>query len=103
VEAAPVLKVYVMTTITLRMKNLWGCYPDTMWYLHHKYLRRKLTLLTKGLNPKIALIDGTYSLNGHGPLYGEEVKADLVITANKPVVVDTFSAAPRGILVQIKR
>jgi uncharacterized protein (DUF362 family) len=88
-----------MTTITLRMKNLWRCYPDTMRYLHHKYLRWKLTLLTKVLNLKIALTDGPYSLNGHGPLYGEKVKADLVITANNPVVADTFCAALKGILV----
>ncbi len=37
----PVLKVHVMTTITLRMKNLWGCYPDAMRCLHHTDLARK--------------------------------------------------------------
>ena len=28
--SVPVLKVHVMTSVTLSMKNLWGCYPDTM-------------------------------------------------------------------------
>lgn len=86
-----------MTTIRLRMKNLWGCYPDTMQCLHHKYSSLKLTLLTKMLNPKIALIDGSYSLNGHGPLNGEEEKADLLIAANNPVIADTFGAGTLGI------
>lgn len=95
--SVPVLKVHVMTTVTLSMKNLWGCYPDTMRCLHHKYLSRKLTLLTKVLKPKIVLIDGTYALNGHGPLYGEAVKADLLITTNNPVVADTFGAVIMGI------
>lgn len=95
--SVPVLKVHVMTIVTLSMKNLWGCYPDTMRCLHHKYLSRKLTLLTKVLKPKIVLIDATYALNGHGPMYGEAVKADLLITANNPVVADTFGAAIMGI------
>ena len=95
--SVPVLKVHVMTTITLSMKNLWGCYPDTMRCLHHKYLSRKLPLLTKIINPKIILIDGTYALNGHGPMYGEAVKANLLIAANNPVVADAFGAAIMGI------
>lgn len=95
--SVPVLKVHVMTMVTLSMKNLWGCYPDTMRCLHHKYLSRKLTLLTKVLDPKIVLIDGMYALNGHGPMYGEAVKADLLIAANNPVVADAFGSAIMGI------
>ena len=97
VISVPVLKVHVMTMITLSMKNLWGCYPDTMRCLHHKYLSRKLTLLTKVIKPKVVLIDGTYALNGHGPMYGEAVKADLMIAANNPVVADAFGTAIMGI------
>ena len=95
--SVPVLKVHVMTLVTLSMKNLWGCYPDTMRCLHHKYLSRKLTLLTRVLDPKIVLIDGTYALDGHGPMYGEAVKADLIIAADNPVVADAFGSAIMGI------
>jgi uncharacterized protein (DUF362 family) len=95
--SVPVLKVHVMTTITLSMKNLWGCYPDTMRCLHHKYLSRKLALLTKVLNPKIVLIDGTYALNGHGPMYGEAVKVNLLMAANNPVVGDSLGSTIMGI------
>jgi len=95
--SVPVLKVHTMTQVTLSMKNLWGCYPDPMRCLHHKNLSRKLTLLTKILNPKIALIDGTFALNGHGPMYGEAVKANLLIAANNPVVADSFGTAIMGI------
>lgn len=95
--SVPVLKVHVMTNITLSMKNLWGCYPDTMRGLHHKYLSRKLTLLTKVIKPKLVLIDGTYALNGHGPMFGEAVRAYLLIAANNPVVADAFGTAIMGI------
>jgi uncharacterized protein (DUF362 family) len=95
--SVPVLKVHANTIITLSMKNLWGCYPDTMRCLHHKYLSRKLTLLTKVLNPKLVVIDGTYALNGHGPMFGDAVKADLILAANNPVVADAFGTTIMGI------
>jgi uncharacterized protein (DUF362 family) len=95
--SVPLLKVHVMTNVTLSMKNLWGCYPDTMRCLHHKYLSRKLALITRALNPQLVLIDGTYALDGHGPLYGTPVKTDLVLAANNPVVADTLGSALMGI------
>lgn len=91
--SVPVLKVHVMTTVTLSMKNLWGCYPDTMRCLHHKDLSRKLPLITKSLNPQIVLIDGTYALDGHGPMYGTPVETNLLLSANNPVVADALGSA----------
>jgi len=95
--SVPVLKVHVMTGVTLSIKNLWGCYPDTMRCLHHKHLSYKLALITKKLNPKLILIDGTYALDGHGPMYGEAKKTDLLISSNNPVVADSLGAAIMGI------
>lgn len=95
--SVPVLKVHAMTTVTLSMKNLWGCYPDTMRCLHHKHLSRKLTLLTKILDPRIALIDGTYALDGHGPMYGKAKKTNLILAANNPVVADAFGTSVMGL------
>lgn len=95
--SVPVLKVHVMTGVTLSIKNLWGCYPDTMRGLHHKHLSRKLALITKMLNPKLVLIDGIHSLDNHGPMYGEAKKTDLIISSNNPVVADSLGAAIMGI------
>lgn len=91
--SAPVLKVHAMTNVTLAMKNLWGCYPDTMRGLHHSHLAEKLTLITKKVNPKLILIDGTYALDNHGPMYGTAKKADLLISADNPVVSDALGTA----------
>jgi uncharacterized protein (DUF362 family) len=89
----PVLKVHVMTGVSLGLKNLWGCYPDAMRCLHHQDLDRKLTLMAKILNPKITIIDGLYALDGHGPMYGEPVKTDLLLMSNNVVVADALGAA----------
>jgi uncharacterized protein (DUF362 family) len=95
--SVPVLKVHVMTTVSLSIKNLWGCYPDTMRCLHHQNLSRKLTLITKTLNPRLIIIDGIYALDGHGPMYGVAKKANLLISSNNPVVADSLGTAVMGI------
>ena len=94
--SVPVLKVHVMTTVTLSMKNLWGCYPDTMRCLHHQNFNYKIALITKLLNPKVVVVDGIYALDGHGPMYGVAKKTDLIISSNNPVVADSLGAAIMG-------
>ena len=95
--SVPVLKVHVMTGVTLSIKNLWGCHPDAMRCLQHQNFNYKITLITKLLNPKIVVIDGIYALDGHGPMYGEPVKMNLILAANNPVVADALGAGIMGI------
>lgn len=95
--SVPVLKVHVMTGVTLSIKNLWGCYPDTMRGLHHKDLSHKLALISKRLNPKLAIIDGIYALDGHGPMFGEARRTDLILSSNNPVVADSLGSNIMGI------
>ncbi len=90
--SVPTLKVHVITGVSLGLKNLWGCYPDTMRGLYHQNLGYKLALLAKFLNPKITIIDGLYGLDGHGPMFGETVKMNLIIVSNNVVVADTIGA-----------
>ena len=95
--SVPVLKVHVMTGVTISIKNLWGCYPDTMRCLHHQNFSHKITLITKLLDPKVVVVDGIYALDGHGPMYGEAKKTDLILSSNSPVVADSLGAAIMGI------
>jgi len=98
--SVPVLKVHVMTKVSLSLKNSWGCFPDTMRALQHQNLSLKLALIAKYLKPRIILIDGTYALNKHGPMYGEPVNSNLVIVADNTVVADTIGAMVMGFLPQ---
>jgi len=95
--SVPVLKVHVMTGVSLSLKNLWGCNPDTMRCLHHQDLDRKLALMAKLLNPKITVIDGLYALYGHGPMFGDPLKTDLILASNNVVVADTLGASIMGV------
>ncbi len=100
--SVPTLKVHVMTTVSLSLKNLWGCVPDTMRCLQHQNLIYKLSLIAERLKPKMVVIDGTYALDKHGPMYGEAVKSNLVMVADNPVAADALGArilgfSPQGI------
>jgi len=92
-----VLKVHAMTDVSLGIKNLWGCHPDPMRCLEHQNLGHKLALITSTLKPAITIIDGTYGLDGHGPMFGVPKRLDLVIVANNPVAADAVGAALMGI------
>lgn len=95
--SVPVLKVHVMTGVSLGLKNLWGCYPDTMRCLYHQDLDRKLALIAKLLDPKITLVDGLFALDGHGPMFGEPRRTDLILTSNNVVVADGLGARIMGV------
>jgi uncharacterized protein (DUF362 family) len=94
--SVPVLKVHVMTTISLSLKNSWGCVPDTMRGMHHQNLSYKLALIASLMKPKIIVVDGTYALNKHGPMYGEPVKTNLVLVADNTVAADALGARLMG-------
>ncbi|MCJ7507045.1 DUF362 domain-containing protein [Candidatus Bathyarchaeota archaeon] len=95
--SAPVLKVHVMTGVSLGLKNLWGCYPDTMRCMHHQNLNSKLALIAESVKPKLVVIDGGYALDGHGPMWGTPTKKDLVLVSNNVVASDASGAALMGI------
>jgi len=94
--SVPVLKVHSMTGVSLSIKNLWGCVPDSMRVMKHQNLSYKLALIASLLKPKIAIIDGTYALDKHGPMYGEPVKTNLVIVADNPVAADVLGTKVMG-------
>jgi uncharacterized protein (DUF362 family) len=94
--SAPVLKVHVITTVSLSLKNSWGCVPDTMRGLTHHNLSYKLALIARLLKPRIVVVDGTYGLNKHGPMFGEPVQMNLVLTANNTLLADALGASVMG-------
>jgi len=94
--SVPVLKVHVMTTVTLSLKNSWGCLPDTMRCLRHQNIGYKLALIAKCLKPKIVVVDGLYALDQHGPMYGTAIKTDLLLIADNTMAADALGARLMG-------
>ena len=93
----PALKVHSMTRVTLALKNLWGCNPDTMRCIYHENLDRKLSLMASLLKPNLVIIDGTYALTDHGPMFGTPIRKNLLIVANNIIVADALGASLMGV------
>ena len=94
--SVPVLKVHVMTTVSLSVKNLWGCCPLDLRLLQHAQLDRKLQLITELTKARFALIDATYGLDKHGPMDGEARHIGRFIAANDLYGVDWITAQMMG-------
>jgi uncharacterized protein (DUF362 family) len=92
----PVLKVHAVTKVSLSIKNLWGCHPDTLRLLDHKNLAEKLILIAKSIHLRFALIDGIYGLNIHGPMDGTPVKIGVIMLGDNPVATDATACRLMG-------
>jgi uncharacterized protein (DUF362 family) len=92
----PVLKVHAVTKVSLSIKNLWGCHPDTLRLLDHKNLEEKLTLIAKSIHLRYALVDGIYGLNVHGPMDGAPVKVGVIMLGDNPVATDATACRLMG-------
>jgi uncharacterized protein (DUF362 family) len=94
--SVPVLKVHAMTTVSLSMKNLWGCYPTDLRLLEHKELDRKLALISRLIKARFGIVDATYGLDKHGPMEGEARFLGKFIASNDLVALDTTCALMMG-------
>jgi len=92
----PVLKVHAMTTVSLSMKNLWGCYPTDLRLLEHKELDRKLTLISRLMKARFGVVDALYGLDGHGPMEGDARLLGKFIASNDLVILDIACARMMG-------
>jgi uncharacterized protein (DUF362 family) len=78
----PVPKTHVMTGVSLGFKNQWGCTPSTMRLREHYDFDRKIVLINKLLKPRLTIMDGTYFLDGAGPMTGDAIPLSLLIVGD---------------------
>ena len=66
----PLFKNHIFTTVSLGMKNLWGCIPDAYRMYHHSQLDHGIVALCKELQPDFSIFDGLIAMRGRGPMEG---------------------------------
>jgi uncharacterized protein (DUF362 family) len=84
----PVMKVHVVVGVSLSLKNMWGCHPDSMRLLDHTHLPERLSLIAEMTNLHLAVIDSIYGLSRRGPMEGDVVNVGGVIVGNNAVATD---------------
>ena len=94
--SVPVLKVHAMTTVSLSIKNLWGCCPQDLRLLEHKDLSRKLALIAELVKARYGIVDATYGLDRHGPMDGDARFLGKFIAADNLWTLDCVCAEIMG-------
>lgn len=79
---APLFKNHIFTTVTLGMKNLWGCIPDAYRMYYHCQLDRGIVALCKELQPDFSIFDGLIAMRGRGPMEGQPLDMNVVMVCS---------------------
>lgn len=79
---APLFKNHIFTTVTLGMKNLWGCIPDAYRMYYHCHLDHGIVALCKELQPDFSIFDGLIAMRGRGPMEGHPLDMNAVMVSS---------------------
>ena len=85
----PVLKTHALTYFTGALKNQWGCVPEHLDRLrHHRKIDALLCSLQRILHPHLIIMDGTFGMEGRGPVAGRVRRLDALLASSDPVAMD---------------
>ncbi|MGB3508418.1 MAG: DUF362 domain-containing protein [Microcoleaceae cyanobacterium] len=92
----PKLKSHVQLTMTMGVKNLFGCVPGKMkawWHLEAgkdtKRFGKMLVETAKTINPDLTIIDGIIGHEGNGPIGGEPRKLGILGASRDVFALDS--------------
>ena len=86
----PVLKTHALTYFTGALKNQWGCVPDHFDRLrYHRKIGPLLCSLQRALHPQLIIMDGTFGMEGRGPVAGRVRRLDVLLASPDPVALDS--------------
>jgi len=92
----PKLKVNEITGVTLSLKNVFGLMPSRFKTKYHRVIDKVIVDLNKVVKSRLALVDGIVGMEGQGPIDGDPVKMNLIVTGSNCVAVDSISASIMG-------
>lgn len=91
----PVMKTHDKTTITISLKNQWGCIPK-MRHMYHLCLTEAISDVNIALGVKFSVVDGTIAMEGNAPKTGIPREVGIVGAGGDLVEVDSVFANLMG-------
>lgn len=92
----PKLKTCVGTTVTLSLKNTFGLVSDRNKPSMHGILDQILLDVNKLIRRQLIVVDGGIGMEGNGPLLGEPVQTEILVSGTRPVSVDATCSRIMG-------
>ncbi len=90
------IKTCAHTTVTLGIKNLYGCIEEAKKSRLHKKLDEILPFLAKNIRTNMTIIDGLTCMEGNGPVVGNPRKMGVIVAGSDVVSVDSFCVKLMG-------
>lgn len=91
----PIMKTHDKTTITISLKNQYGCIPK-MRHMYHLCLTEAISDVNAALGVKFSVVDGTIAMEGNGPKTGIPREVGIVGAGGDLVEVDSVFANLMG-------
>jgi len=96
----PKVKSHAQLTLTMGVKNLFGCVPGKMkawWHMEAGKDRNRFGLMlvetARAINPDLTILDGIFGHEGNGPSGGEPRRLNLLAAATDVFALDWTVAA----------
>ena len=94
----PVLKTYVVSTMTLGMKNPMGILPrPDRRTMHTVGIAQCIVDMNRGIKPDLTIVDGSVGQDGEGPLYGDKADLQVLVAGRDSLTVDLVCCQLVGI------
>jgi len=90
------MKTCAHTTVTLGIKNLYGCFQEAKKSRLHKKLDAVLPYLAKTIRTDMTIIDGMTCMEGNGPVVGNPRRMGVIVAGTDVVAVDSFCVGLMG-------
>ncbi len=102
VISLPKLKTHHWAGVTLSMKNLFGVVPGVRYgwpknVLHWAGIANSVVDICLAVQPAFAIVDGIEGMEGDGPLYGDTVRAGLILMGDNLPAVDATATRVMGL------
>lgn len=93
----PVIKTHQLSTVSLSLKNQWGCIHD-LRHNFHLHLAKAIVDVNNYFRKKVrlAITDGLFGMEGNGPKNGQPVKVGFVFASSNLVALDTLTSQTMG-------
>ncbi len=93
----PLLKTHDSAEATLGLKNMKGLLQDDhKSKLHREGLYEGIVDINERFRPDLVLFDGTWAMEGLGPMYGLPVRLDLILAGRDIVAADAVAGSIMG-------
>ncbi|MBU0957607.1 MAG: DUF362 domain-containing protein [Nanoarchaeota archaeon] len=97
------LKTHSLTTVTLSVKNLYGCVPGQLKEKYHRVLplakdfSKLLIGIENKIKPQLNIIDGVIGLEGEGPgPTGTPIKSGIILASKNSPALDIIASEKMG-------